>query len=75
MANVHHLPKPIIESYEWQFEGACANLDVSEFFSPEAERGAAGHPRGPCGRRHGPLPVRSQAPRPGERNRAAGIHK
>lgn len=40
MPNVHHLPKPILESYEWQFEGACANLDVSAFFSPEAERGA-----------------------------------
>lgn len=40
MPNVHLLPKPILDSYEWQFDGACAHLDVGEFFSPEAERGA-----------------------------------
>lgn len=39
MANLQQLPMPIIESYEWQFDGACADLDSSVFFSPESERG------------------------------------
>lgn len=40
MPNIHKLPLPLIESYEWQYDGACASLDSSMFFSPEAERGA-----------------------------------
>jgi WhiB family redox-sensing transcriptional regulator len=39
MPNVAKLPLPIIESYEWQAHGACADLDSSAFFSPDAERG------------------------------------
>lgn len=39
MANLQMLPLPLIESYEWQFEGACTDLDSSVFFSPESERG------------------------------------
>ncbi|MEH3032772.1 MAG: WhiB family transcriptional regulator [Aeromicrobium erythreum] len=40
MVNVKRLPAPIIESYEWQYDGACVDLDVERFFSPDSERGA-----------------------------------
>ena len=39
MVNIKRLPSPIIESYEWQWGGACMGADSSVFFSPEAERG------------------------------------
>lgn len=39
MVNIKRLPSPIIESYEWQWEGACMGADSAVFFSPEAERG------------------------------------
>ncbi|HPU13682.1 MAG TPA: WhiB family transcriptional regulator [Aeromicrobium sp.] len=39
MVNIKRLPAPIIESYEWQWEGACMGEDSAVFFSPEAERG------------------------------------
>lgn len=41
MVNIKRLPPPIWESYEWQYDGACADLDVNDFFSPEHERGFA----------------------------------
>lgn len=40
MVNIKRLPSPILESYEWQWDGACMGVDSSVFFSPEAERGA-----------------------------------
>ena len=40
MPNLYRLPLALIESYEWQYEGACAELDPETFFSPEYERGA-----------------------------------
>ena len=40
MANLTRRPAPIIESYEWQERGACANVSVERFFSPDLERGA-----------------------------------
>ena len=40
MPNIHKLPIPIIESYEWQWDGACAQLSSEMFFSPDSERGA-----------------------------------
>lgn len=40
MANLTRLPMPIQESYDWQYEGACRDVDVEQFFSPERERGA-----------------------------------
>lgn len=40
MVNVNRLPGPMIDAYEWQYEGACTGVDSSVFFSPEAERGA-----------------------------------
>ncbi|EFQ83495.1 transcription factor WhiB [Aeromicrobium marinum DSM 15272] len=39
MASISRLPDPIQESYEWQYEGACRDVDPETFFSPEAERG------------------------------------
>lgn len=41
MASIKRLPAPIWESYQWQYDGACANTDVDRFFSPEHERGFA----------------------------------
>lgn len=40
MVNVKRLPLPLMDVYEWQYDGACMGLDPSVFFSPEAERGA-----------------------------------
>jgi WhiB family redox-sensing transcriptional regulator len=39
MVNVERLPMPIMESYDWQNEGACRDVEPDAFFSPEAERG------------------------------------
>lgn len=41
MANLKRLPMPLLETYEWQFDGACMGMDSAVFFSPDAERGAA----------------------------------
>ena len=39
MAAISRLPKPVQESYEWQYLGACRWVDPETFFSPEHERG------------------------------------
>lgn len=39
MAAIARLPMPIQETYEWQYEGACREVDPETFFSPDAERG------------------------------------
>lgn len=39
MANIARLPMPLIDVYDWQFEGACRQADPALFFSPESERG------------------------------------
>lgn len=39
MAAISRLPMPIQETYEWQYDGACRNVDPETFFSPDAERG------------------------------------
>lgn len=39
MANLSRLPKAVIESYEWQYDGACTDVSVEEFFLPENARG------------------------------------
>ena len=39
MANIARLPQPLVEVYEWQFQGACREADPEIFFSPESERG------------------------------------
>lgn len=41
MVNTNRLPMPIMESYDWQYEGLCRTVDPDAFFSPEAERGAS----------------------------------
>ena len=39
MASISRLPKPLQESYEWQYAAACTGVDQAVFFSPDAERG------------------------------------
>lgn len=39
MADVSRLPGPIMDVWEWQFDGACRKADPSVFFHPEGERG------------------------------------
>ncbi|MBA3719739.1 MAG: WhiB family transcriptional regulator [Nocardioidaceae bacterium] len=39
MANISRLPMPLMDVYEWQYDGACRSADPTLFFSPEAERG------------------------------------
>lgn len=39
MASIARLPMPLMEVYEWQYEGACRDADPETFFSPESERG------------------------------------
>ena len=39
MADIKRLPMPILDSYEWQFQGACNEADPEVFFSPQSERG------------------------------------
>lgn len=41
MAELSRLPGPIMERWEWQYEGACRDLEPSVFFHPEGERGSA----------------------------------
>ncbi|MBA2639431.1 MAG: WhiB family transcriptional regulator [Nocardioidaceae bacterium] len=39
MANIARLPMPLLDTYDWQFDGACREADPALFFSPESERG------------------------------------
>lgn len=39
MVNVQRLPMPIMESYDWQYDGLCRKSSAEMFFSPDAERG------------------------------------
>lgn len=39
MASIARLPKPLIDQYDWQFAGACRQINPETFFSPDAERG------------------------------------
>jgi len=39
MANIARLPMPLMELYDWQYDGACREADPTLFFSPESERG------------------------------------
>ena len=41
MAEISRLPGPVMDLWEWQFEGACRDADPTLFFHPEGERGAA----------------------------------
>ena len=39
MVSFKRLPMPLMESYDWQYEGLCRTVNPGSFFSPEAERG------------------------------------
>lgn len=39
MAEITQIPKPLIEQWEWQYDGACRTLDTEMFFHPDGERG------------------------------------
>lgn len=41
MAEISRLPGPVMDLWEWQFDGACREADPTLFFHPEGERGAA----------------------------------
>lgn len=45
MASIARLPMPLMNVYEWQYEGACNQADPETFFSPESERGPRRHAR------------------------------
>jgi len=45
MASIARLPMPLMNVYEWQYEGACNDADPETFFSPESERGPRRHAR------------------------------
>ena len=39
MAEISRLPIPVMEEWEWQYKGACRDLDPEQFFHPDGERG------------------------------------
>ncbi|MEZ0449412.1 WhiB family transcriptional regulator [Cellulomonas sp. ICMP 17802] len=41
MAEISRLPGPVMDLWEWQFDGACRDEDQDLFFHPEGERGSA----------------------------------
>ncbi len=45
MANIARLPMPLMDVYDWQYDGACREADPALFFSPESERGPRRHAR------------------------------
>ncbi|MFY0405644.1 WhiB family transcriptional regulator [Solicola sp. PLA-1-18] len=45
MASIARLPMPLMDLYEWQYDGACTEADPETFFSPESERGPRRHAR------------------------------
>lgn len=45
MASIARLPMPLMDVYEWQYEGTCNGVDPETFFSPESERGPRRHAR------------------------------
>ena len=45
MASISRLPLPLQETYEWQYDGLCRQVDPDAFFSPDSERGPRRHER------------------------------
>ncbi len=41
MTEISRLPGPVMDLWEWQFDGACRDADDTLFFHPEGERGSA----------------------------------
>ena len=39
MTDVSRLPGPLMDKWEWQYQGACRDMDTEIFFHPEGERG------------------------------------
>ena len=39
MADISQIPAPLIEQWEWRYQGACRTLDTEMFFHPDGERG------------------------------------
>ncbi|MDO4665251.1 MAG: WhiB family transcriptional regulator [Actinomycetaceae bacterium] len=39
MTDVSKLPGPISDLWDWQYQGACRDIDTERFFHPEGERG------------------------------------
>jgi WhiB family redox-sensing transcriptional regulator len=40
MTEISRLPGPVMELWEWQYQGACRDADDTLFFHPEGERGS-----------------------------------
>ena len=41
MTEISRLPGPVMDLWEWQYEGACRDADPTLFFHPKGERGSA----------------------------------
>ena len=41
MSEISRLPGPVMDLWEWQYQGACRDVDDTLFFHPEGERGSA----------------------------------
>ncbi|ACQ81301.1 transcription factor WhiB [Beutenbergia cavernae DSM 12333] len=41
MAELSRLPGPVMDLWEWQYQGSCREAEPSLFFHPEGERGSA----------------------------------
>lgn len=41
MTEISRLPGPVMDLWEWQYQGACREADPTLFFHPEGERGSA----------------------------------
>lgn len=41
MSDVSRLPGPVMDLWEWQYQGSCRDVDSTLFFHPEGERGAS----------------------------------
>ncbi|HZK04400.1 MAG TPA: WhiB family transcriptional regulator [Actinomycetaceae bacterium] len=39
MAEISRLPGPVMDLWEWQYQGLCRDADPELFFHPEGERG------------------------------------
>ncbi|HEX4224490.1 MAG TPA: WhiB family transcriptional regulator [Pseudonocardiaceae bacterium] len=39
MADVHRLPRPVAEVWDWQLRASCRDAETDMFFHPEHERG------------------------------------
>ena len=39
MTELSRLPKPVADSCEWQYQGACRDVPSEMFFHPDGERG------------------------------------